>query len=194
MYGLGRTRFRRTLRRKLAAGLVLLGYLAATIGLPLPALAHKDLSTPFPCQDNPCGCQSAEQCWTSCCCYTVEEHWAWARAHDVEPPAYAVRPADDGWDSRPQREQEEAATCSCCAKKCQEKPVSPKQVRWVNRAAALRCQGGSQFGVAAPSVPPPPLVFWRPALELASRLSTCDESPSLRPSNPPDPPPRNPSI
>ena len=194
MLGCGRKRFWRALRPKLAAGLILLGYLAATIGLPVPVQDHKDASAPFPCRDNPCGCQSAEQCWTSCCCYTVEEHWYWARAHGVEPPAYAVRPADDGWDSRPQREQEERETCECCTKKCEPKPASPNRTQWVIGAAALRCQGGSQFGVAAPSLPPPPLVLWQPAPGHARRLSLVDESPVSRPANPPDPPPRDPFI
>jgi len=194
MLGRGRKRLWRKVRPKLAAGLILVAYLVASVGLPVPALAHKNVDIPFPCQDNPCGCQSAEQCWTSCCCYSVEEHWSWARTHGVEPPAYAVRPADDGWDTKPQREQEEGTTCECCTKKCESEPARPNRTQWVIGAAALRCQGGSQFGMAAPSLPAPPVVLWEPPLGLAARIPQVDELPSFQPSNPPDPPPRDPSI
>jgi len=48
-------------------------------------LAAKDRSTPFPCQDKPCGCNSAKQCFSSCCCHTPKELLAWARANGLEP-------------------------------------------------------------------------------------------------------------
>ena len=30
--------------------------------------SEKDQSAPFPCQNRPCGCKTAEQCWKKCCC------------------------------------------------------------------------------------------------------------------------------
>jgi len=48
-------------------------------------LAAKDRSQPFPCQDKPCGCNSAKQCFSSCCCHTPKELLAWARANGLEP-------------------------------------------------------------------------------------------------------------
>src|SRR5262249_36229142 len=73
-----------------------------------------------PCQGHPCGCRSAEDCWQHCCCLSPEERWAWARAHDVEPPAYAERPSVQGWHATPLCDQEaeaggSAPTCSHCA-------------------------------------------------------------------------------
>ena len=44
----------------------------------------------FPCMDCPCGCNSAEQCWRSCCCHTLAERMDWAREHGVRPPEYAI--------------------------------------------------------------------------------------------------------
>jgi hypothetical protein len=44
----------------------------------------------FPCESCGCGCSSAQECWTNCCCYTPSERLAWAAAHRVEPPA-AIR-------------------------------------------------------------------------------------------------------
>ncbi|MFM8893175.1 MAG: hypothetical protein ACKOTB_16435, partial [Planctomycetia bacterium] len=37
-----------------------------------------------PCMDRPCGCATAEQCFTSCCCNTPAETLAWARSRGVE--------------------------------------------------------------------------------------------------------------
>ena len=55
--------------------------------LPLPT-AHelnggKDLSRPFPCQDRPCGCRSADQCRKKCCCFSADQKLAWAKRHRV---------------------------------------------------------------------------------------------------------------
>lgn len=47
----------------------------------------KDKSIPFPCQDRPCGCGTAEQCWRACCCFSHKEKMDWARRNGVTPPA-----------------------------------------------------------------------------------------------------------
>jgi hypothetical protein len=117
--------FWRPLRRRLPAVLALVAYLAAALGMPLPTPAHRDRSQPFPCQNHACGCQTAEQCWRHCCCFTSEEHWAWARANHVEPPTYAEKPtpekpASAGWNTPRLRDQAEGKTtpsphCARCA-------------------------------------------------------------------------------
>jgi hypothetical protein len=48
-------------------------------------IAGKDRSRPFPCMDKACGCDTAEQCFSNCCCNTPAETLAWAKARDVEP-------------------------------------------------------------------------------------------------------------
>ncbi len=83
--------------------LVMGAYAVLASGLPLPLgvdppasspaakrLAGKDRSTPFPCMDKPCGCATAEQCFTSCCCHSPAETLAWARARGVEPAVIAA--------------------------------------------------------------------------------------------------------
>lgn len=77
--------------RKVLTFLVLACFCAASIPLPIGSVdAEKQAaSEPFPCQHCPCGCKTAIQCWTSCCCYTLAERIAWAEKNDVKPPAYA---------------------------------------------------------------------------------------------------------
>mgnify|MGYP003381703948 CR=1 FL=1 len=77
--------------RKAVALLVLCGVLLATAPVPIGWKPKGPAgSEPFPCQDCHCGCLTAEQCWTSCCCYTPEERLAWATENGIEPPSYAV--------------------------------------------------------------------------------------------------------
>ena len=91
--------------RRITTWLAILGYTLVASGLPLPfgmiapaapdtpaakRLAAKDRSQPFPCMDKPCGCATAEQCFTSCCCNTPAETLAWAKAHRVEPAVLAA--------------------------------------------------------------------------------------------------------
>ena len=87
--------------RRITTWLAILGYTLVASGLPLPLggvatpdargaasarrVAAKDRSRPFPCMDSPCGCDTAERCFTNCCCHTPAQTLAWARAHGVEP-------------------------------------------------------------------------------------------------------------
>jgi hypothetical protein len=72
--------------RRFLTAVSLVAYLASVWGYPLPQAATHDHSVPFPCQDHRCGCVSAEQCWTSCCCFTPAERIAWAERHHVQIP------------------------------------------------------------------------------------------------------------
>jgi hypothetical protein len=112
-----RRNYRQPLARQICACVALLCYLATAIGIPLPSLPRKDHSQLFPCQDHPCGCQTAEQCWQHCCCFSPEERFAWAEAHKVVPPAYAERPTAQGWQNARLRDRtaEEGSACDRCA-------------------------------------------------------------------------------
>ena len=115
MRGSGRHIFWRRFPHRLTASLALLAYWTAALGLWLPIGNEKDHSQRFPCENNPCGCHSAEECWQHCCCLTAEERWAWARANGVEPPAYAERPAGDGWHTiRLCDHAEHSSHSACC--------------------------------------------------------------------------------
>jgi hypothetical protein len=200
MRSIGRNKYWRAGICRLPACVALVAYLVAALGVPLPAMARKDTSQPFPCQNNPCGCRTAEECWTHCACYTAEERWAWAREHNVEPPAYAERPADDGWNDAPKREQEEGnrpahgRRCSCCESTdgCEETspPPSGRETASVIGVAALHCHGLSTLWVAAGAVLPPPPLAWSPRLTASERIDSEDVFAVRLPSLPLDPPPR----
>jgi hypothetical protein len=82
---------RRRLGRRCASGLLLAMYVVTAAGVPLPTGNHATKSGElFPCMDCPCGCNSAEQCWRSCCCHTLAERMAWAHERGVRPPEYAI--------------------------------------------------------------------------------------------------------
>jgi hypothetical protein len=115
MFWSRRNLFRRPLLRRLCSGLALVAYLAAAVGFPLPAAARKEQTQPFPCQDHPCGCRTAEDCWRHCCCYSPEQRLAWARAHHVQPPDYAEKPSGTGWQTVRLRDRDKAPVKACGA-------------------------------------------------------------------------------
>jgi hypothetical protein len=98
---------------RLLVALLTLSFLAGHAALPTVTRVGKDRSQPYPCQDRPCGCASAEQCWRHCCCFTNREKLAWAREHGVTCPTYVVEAA----------EKEAGESCrTCCHRHSHGKP------------------------------------------------------------------------
>jgi len=208
---LGRRQNGRSLRRRLYAAGTLVAYLLACLGLPVPADAiTKDAGQAFPCQEHGCGCRTAEQCWTHCCCFSPEQRWTWAQSHNVQPPAYAEKPATTSWRTGRKRDQAQ----NCCSENrpgprscrtCPETSTAPKSehgkkdtpakkngFRWALGMSALGCQGQTTLWASTASVlPPAPPVTWAPWPTVVDRLAYADEiAISLSPL-PPDPPPRS---
>ena len=136
-------KWRSALGRKVTTFLVLLCFCTATIPIPIATfdLLDKDSSQPFPCQKCPCGCKTAEQCWTNCCCFTPAERFAWAEKNGVTPPSYAQRPARDEKvldkkQNAPKVGEGPAlakSTCceprkACCEKHVNKKVLNPKTI------------------------------------------------------------------
>ena len=114
-------------------------YLTVASGWPLrvPAVGEKDLSSPFPCMNCPCGCQNAEQCWRSCCCHTLAERIAWARENHVQPPAYVLAEARAQGIDVCDDHQESHACCCCCVKP----KVQPMHDSSIILIQSLKCSG-----------------------------------------------------
>lgn len=124
-------------------------------------LRSKACSEPFPCQNCRCGCSSAEQCWTSCCCYSLRERLAWAKKNKVAPPAFVAYLVELDLElgsegsknrsipSKPKSITEQLRRADCChsfKKTCcnKSKGTSKAKVRSsknVIRILALKCQG-----------------------------------------------------
>ncbi len=133
-------------KRKISI-LSLVGLCLLTFPLPLISfksehVAAKDHSTPFPCQNTPCGCRTAEQCWTACCCNSPEQRLAWAKRNGVEPPVYAVLVTSKDVSGKSR------ACCSNCKKNAPAQAadtVKPKSKRLqvLMGASVLKCHGQS---------------------------------------------------
>jgi hypothetical protein len=136
--------------RRITTWLAILGYTLVASGLPLPfgmiapaapdspaakRLAGKDRSQPFPCMDKPCGCATAEQCFTSCCCSTPAETLAWARARRVEPAVLAALEQRVAGSSQLAAK---ATKSSCCSTKA---PVAEKSCCASRQPAAVAEDG-----------------------------------------------------
>jgi len=132
--------------RRITTWLAILGYTLVASGLPLPfgvvapaasdspaakRLAGKDRSQPFPCMDKPCGCATAEQCFTNCCCNTPAETLAWAKAHAVEPAVLAALEQRVA-SNRPAVVK--VANNSCCSSKA---PVAKESCCTIKQPAAV---------------------------------------------------------
>lgn len=112
-------------RRGIAWAMIALYALVAT-GIPFPMgmppagsaaekkIAGKDRSQPFPCMDKACGCDSAERCFTSCCCHTPAETLAWARARGIDASVI------DALTRRVAASKPEARSAPCCSAKTTE--------------------------------------------------------------------------
>ncbi len=199
-------------RHRLLAAVALVSYVFCVVGYPVPVLsvARHD-ATPYPCQDHACGCESAAQCWESCCCFTPAERLAWARRHGVAlPAAVAARLAESA------AEQHEHASQSCCreahddhehhdaAGSCghcsggscgDDHPAAADHdqagVRWINAVAAQKCQGLTTLWLSSGANLPVEIrtlweYDWSPA---GSVVATCDQFISHA-TSPPVPPPR----
>jgi hypothetical protein len=84
---------------------VVASLLIGSVGVPTVTRVAKDHSKPFPCQDSPCGCASADECWHHCCCHTNREKVAWAHEHSVTPPDFVVAAAE---------KEEQSVAHACC--------------------------------------------------------------------------------
>ena len=196
---------RGSLTSRAVAWLMLAAYVAVISGVPLPIagsppvagsaaanrLAAKDRSRPFPCMDKPCGCATAEQCFSNCCCNSPAELLAWAEAHHLDP---ATLLALHGRVAATAPQAPTAACCcssattaaSCCATTASapahqpapadESDSAPLPSRMISLKAMLAC-GGVLAGwtAAVTSLPPPTAVRCEPCMRLVGVLSITDE-------------------
>ena len=203
--------------RRITTWLAIFGYALVASGLPLPLgasrpdpasptakrLAGKNRTRPFPCMDRPCGCDTAEQCFTRCCCHTPTETLAWAKAHRVEADvllalerrvAVAVR-SEEGTCCAADAS---AAEPSCCASRRpaagepsrEDRPAERTPTRSVVLRAMLACGGiVAEWFLAGVAVPPPKFEVFE-SLVCAGRVQAAAACEAGVPAAPDSPPPR----
>jgi hypothetical protein len=183
------------MRRRLTATFFAVGYLAVTIGLPVPRLAHRPGGEPFPCQQHAgaCGCTSAAECWAHCCCFSLDVRLAWAREHGVHPPreielsgepVAAAAPAPAGHDS--------CGTTSPCGTSPQPTADEKPRAGLIIGSMALECGGMLLHWLGTVIAIPPPLgPQGLHESALAERLDLDDGRAVAQRADPLVPPPRS---
>ena len=139
-----RLSFRRHWCRRLVGLAVLISICASFFPLPVETTSspEKDRSEPFPCQNRPCGCASAEQCWKQCCCFTNVEKVAWAKKNGVKLPEYVVRAAEaESADKVADTGEKPVKKCACCSTERSETTteICGESFAETNNSSALAC-------------------------------------------------------
>jgi len=164
MYWRLHRRTRSRLRRTAIALFLAANHLVVALGVPIPMPSADPQSSgnqPFPCMNCPCGCRTAERCWRNCCCFTMSQKLAWAKAHGVTPPAFVLEAsAREGTNTDGSK-----PCCPHCHKKAAAKPVAGKhdarQGDYVVLLKAMECEGSGPLGLlsSSPALIPPPVSF-----------------------------------
>lgn len=195
---------RRPLQRRLCGLIMLIGVCASVVPLPLssPQPTDKDKSRPFPCQNRPCGCRTAEQCWKKCCCFSNAQKLAWAKANHVVAPEHVHVAAAQETKSPPphksacaKKSKEESCCQSATSKNTSATPTTQKRVEtkcaeYVIGVLAEQCRGQSSFWNSLPwAVMPDELSLSFCCLIATDRPLWAPSYPMIT-DKPPTPPPR----
>jgi hypothetical protein len=172
--------------------LVLVAFCANLVPLPMGTrIQSESAGEQYPCQASLCGCKSAVQCWTSCCCHTPAERLAWAAKHNVTPPAYFANVL------RMEKLNKASSQKQCClvGHSKQKQPAIAKletrKTRLVIGILSAKCQGKSSLFTAIPWATLA-TKFVLPYAVVPNSSFATPRSPSLHDvlDRPPTPPPR----
>ena len=177
-------------RGRTGSWLALVGQVIVLTGIPVPRASAKDLSQPFPCQKRACGCLTAKDCWTSCCCFSAGTRVAWAQEHGVTPPAPLVAEAQqDG-----SKDTDHEPCCSSKKHAVEKSTTSTSKepaLAWLLTIQAKRCHGAmGEEGQTAATYPPIAPTCWNFEWTVASEIEFNSSDPILVNHVPLLPPPR----
>ncbi len=151
--------------RAIAVAAVLMAYCMASLGLaPSPSSVISWLGVAistdrYPCEGCACGCASARECWTRCCCHSEHERLVWAILAGVMPPDDVVF-SDEQWiaainDITPGR-----AHCALCVTQVKDElrhgiaAPEPRQVAATCDRGCSKAQASTPAAPAARTVSP----------------------------------------
>jgi len=103
---------------RITSSVLLVAYCVASFGfIPSPrSLLNWFGLSPierYPCEDCGCGCVSAHECWTHCCCHSEHQRLVWAIQNGVLPPE-GVEFSDQQWIAAANVVKPGSATCGAC--------------------------------------------------------------------------------
>lgn len=105
----------------------------------------------YPCEDCGCGCASAMECWTHCCCHSEHQRLVWAIENGVAPPAGVVF-SDEQWIAAANSVKPGSATCGLCVARIKSElragRATPRQAG-SDRSVASGCCGSKSSGSGA---------------------------------------------
>lgn len=165
------------LRRRVIAGLALVSYLLAAVGIPIPVLANAPQPFVESCHGRLCGCSIVEQRRHQCCCCspsTPQERTAELGTSPTEAnAAKGCCAADPGSETSPLP-----------------KPPSSKVV-WIRGISARQCSGQATLWVNIHPAPVPlPWTDWNFDSASAGEVRPLDSLAVRASQTPPVPPPR----
>lgn len=208
-------------RRRVIAALLAIYTVVVASGAPLPLTWVSMVTRPavaegerFPCESCPCGCGTAEHCWSACCCHTMAQRLDWARREGVRPPESALDdaqragldvsqwrggirfvvqiPVEDAVNDSHLppccRKAKANTTTSCCSAKPQAAPKRERPAAGVAILKAMACKGIADvmmlFG-EAPILGGPQLVTCEATEYVADAPAPLWRSWTLEPDAPP---------
>ncbi len=131
-------------RRVIAFSTLIVYLLAAHGALPAPVtvarLLQHAVGLRFPCESCGCGCATADECWSNCCCHTEHERLVWAIREGVLPPA-SLSFTDAQWIAAANAVEPGSAHCGGCVAGILEKlrRSEPTRVCPPSRVATTSC-------------------------------------------------------
>lgn len=123
--------------------LLLAVYLVASFGvIPSPRVVlgwfGQVAGERYPCESHGCGCASATECWTHCCCHCEHERLVWAIENGVMPPP-VVDFRDEQWIAASNAIKAGSAHCGMCVERIKDELRRGIATRPEHDAA---CSGG----------------------------------------------------
>ncbi|QDU30267.1 hypothetical protein ETAA8_53860 [Anatilimnocola aggregata] len=158
--------------RTLGTLLMVGAFATANVGYPVWEPATSKSGESFPCQSSKCGCRTAEQCRSGCCCHTKEQRIAWALERGVNPARVAVlTEKEKTLYSHPSRRTKTVKVCcststkscaNCCSSTtpnsaCCGDAEQPGHLDFVLAIAAQKCTGTGMEWIQAGFFAPSPL-------------------------------------
>jgi hypothetical protein len=199
----------RLVRRMISLWCCLIVFVLTNVPFPVPStVGLLSPDGPYPCQGHGCGCSTALQCWTVCCCYGPEERQEWAKKRQVRPPEYAVVASKESCETSSRagcskKSATASASVEChstkggrgdhaklgCCTPTAKRVKSEASKRRILSMQACGCRGGSSLMTTLPWSDEPPcwveICFEVPSRWIGDFLSMTWKGESLAPDVPP---------